>query len=167
MTFHALDQYVHSLVTNIVDNVCLYEARVTEVTRLHQISDPNFNLTELKNPASNQALADAISKIPLNPIPTGKKECPDVSVKNELGFEAGRFGWCISCRNTANLWCKDTLHPVCSDQCKRKHMIEAASIDKMADANAINVTRAAEAKLSLTDAHLVFRSIVKLSIGDG
>ena len=46
-------------------------------------------------------------------------------------------------------------------------MIEAASIDKMADTNTINVTRSAEAKLSLTDAHLVFRSIVKLGIGDG
>jgi hypothetical protein len=46
-------------------------------------------------------------------------------------------------------------------------MIESASIDKIADTNAMNITRAAEAKLSLTDAHLVFRSIVKLSIGDG
>jgi hypothetical protein len=46
-------------------------------------------------------------------------------------------------------------------------MIEAASIDRLADNNAMNVTRSAEAKLSLTYAHLVFRSIVKLSIGDG
>ena len=89
-----------------------------------------------------------------------------MSVKNELGFEAGRFGWCISCRNTANLWCKDTFHPVCSDQCKRKHIIEAASVDKQPE-NAPNVAKSSEAKLALTDAHLVFRSIVKLSIGDG
>lgn len=115
MSFNALDLYVHGLVTNIVDNVCLYEARVSEVTRLHKLVDLNPNQIESQNQVTDQALADAINKIPLNPIPTGKKECPDVSVKNELGFEAGRFGWCISCRNSANLWCKDTLHPVCSD----------------------------------------------------
>lgn len=37
----------------------------------------------------------------------------------------------------------------------------------MGEDKVINVAKAAEAKLSLTDAHLVFRSIVKLSIGDG
>jgi hypothetical protein len=45
-------------------------------------------------------------------------------------------------------------------------MIDAASIDRHSD-SAPNVTKTAEAKLALTDAHLVFRSIVKLSIGDG
>jgi hypothetical protein len=88
---------------------------VSEVTRLHHLADPQSIQPTPQNLQENKVLADAISKIPLNPIPTGKKECPDVSVKNELGFEAGRFGWCISCRNSANLWCKDTLHPVCSD----------------------------------------------------
>ena len=45
-------------------------------------------------------------------------------------------------------------------------MIEASSLDRQQD-NTANFTKASEAKLALTDAHLVFRSIVKLSIGDG
>ena len=52
------------------------------------------------------------------------------------------------------------------DECKRRHMVEASSLDRQQE-NTINFTKASEAKLALTDAHLVFRSIVKLSIGDG
>lgn len=84
-----------------------------------------------------------------------------------MGFEVGRFGWCISCRNAANLWCKDTKHPVCSEDCKKKHFYEASAIDKPSGSeSAPNFSKGKEANLALTDAHLVFRSIVKLAIGD-
>lgn len=35
VAFQPLDLYVHSIVRNMVDNVCLYEARVAEITKLH------------------------------------------------------------------------------------------------------------------------------------
>lgn len=37
--FNPLDLYVHSIVRNMVDNVCLYEARVAEIKRLHMTED--------------------------------------------------------------------------------------------------------------------------------
>jgi hypothetical protein len=93
----------------MVDYVALNDARTSEVKK-QSIED------------SEEALKDKLSKIPVNPVPSGKKDCPDTpSLKNELGFEAGQFGWCIVCRNTANLFCKDTKHPVCSSECKIKH----------------------------------------------
>lgn len=50
------------------------------------------------------------------------KKTPQVDIKNEHGIPAGKFGWCIVCRNQANLYCKDTRHPVCSYECKQKHV---------------------------------------------
>jgi hypothetical protein len=93
----------------MVDYVALNDARVTEVKR---------QCTE----DSEDMLKQKIERIPLNPVPSGKKDCPDiVGLKNELGFEAGQFGWCIVCRNSAGLFCKDAKHPVCSSECKMKH----------------------------------------------
>lgn len=151
----------------MVDNVALYEARVDEIKKLHATEDIATARSDDQN-LQSKLLNEKIAKVPLNPIPSGKKECPDVSITNELGFEVGRFGWCISCRNAANLWCKDTKHPVCSEECKKKHHYEASVIDKPAsgDSNTPVFSKAKEASLAMTDAHLVFRSIVKLAIGD-
>lgn len=38
-SFNPLDLYVHSIVRNMVDNVCLYEARIAEIKRLHSTED--------------------------------------------------------------------------------------------------------------------------------
>ena len=46
------------------------------------------------------------------------KKQVQVEIINEHGIPAGKFGWCIVCRNQANLYCKDTRHPVCSFECK-------------------------------------------------
>lgn len=37
--FSPLDLYVHSIVRNMVDNVCLYEARIAEIKRLHMTEE--------------------------------------------------------------------------------------------------------------------------------
>ena len=71
--------------------------------------------------------------IPLNPIPIAhgnkvvegepkKKSLPALDIQNEKGIAAGKFGWCMVCRNKADLYCKDTKHPVCSYECKKKHV---------------------------------------------
>ena len=36
MTFPQIDQYVFSLVQNMVDNVCLHEARVDQLTKAYE-----------------------------------------------------------------------------------------------------------------------------------
>jgi len=78
---------------------------------------------------NNITLQEEISRIPLNPFPYNKADCPDVNIQNELGIQAGKFGWCIVCRSASNLWCKDTKHPVCSSECKKKHLAEANALD--------------------------------------
>jgi brefeldin A-inhibited guanine nucleotide-exchange protein len=60
------------------------------------------------------SLQEELARIPLSPIPYSKNDSPDVRILNELGIESGRFGWCIVCRNTSDLYCKETKHPVCS-----------------------------------------------------
>ena len=36
VAFKGIDLYLHSLVRNMVDNVCLHEARVEEIKKIHQ-----------------------------------------------------------------------------------------------------------------------------------
>lgn len=55
--------------------------------------------------------------------------------------------------------------PVCSDACKNKHLYEAHALDKHPNETPV-FTRPKEAQIPLTDAHLVFRSIVRLAVGD-
>jgi len=147
----------------MVDFVSLNEARVAKVKKI--FDEETKQTEESDRPSVNQqTLKERLKKIPLNPVPSGKKECPDVVVKNELGFEAGQFGWCIVCRSAADLFCKDTRHPVCSAECKMKHQVEISQIE--GNSAETNLLKKDEARLAATDAHLVFRSIVKLSIGD-
>jgi hypothetical protein len=169
---------VFSLVQNMVDNVSLHDARVREVKARrkeheavqeeHELQDEQLsdnNEEKQQNQGSKLSLEEEITRIPLNPIPYSKKECPEVDLQNELGIDSGRFGWCIVCRNTANLYCKDTKHPVCSQECKKKHLVETNALDGPPIDSLPNFNKLDEAGLAYTDAILVFRSIVKLSIG--
>ena len=58
-----------------------------------------------------------------------EREKAQLNLVNEQGIPAGKFGWCVACRNTANLYCKHTRHPVCSFECKQNHikMLEEAN----------------------------------------
>ena len=97
----------------MVDNVCLHEARIDELK-----VDKETSFDE----------ETARRMIPLNPIPIAnegepkKKSLKPVDIQNEMGISAGKFGWCMVCRNKADLYCKDTKHPVCSYECKKKHV---------------------------------------------
>lgn len=52
------------------------------------------------------------------------------SIHNEADIPAGKFGWCIICRNEASNFCKDMRVPVCSKECKAKHMEEVATLSR-------------------------------------
>jgi len=111
--------------------VCLHGARQEEVKSKY-ISQIN----ELENSADleerqnlEEIMNQELQGIPLRSVPFKLKKddiknpkIVVVDVKNELEIVSGKFGWCIVCRNTANLYCKDTRHPVCSFECKQKHM---------------------------------------------
>jgi len=81
-----------------------------------------------------------------------------------MSLPAGRFGWCIVCRNTANIFDTETQHPVCSTECQKKHMVECSALDSSQDGTSPNFVISEEAETALQDAILVFRSIVKLSV---
>jgi hypothetical protein len=78
-------------------------------------------------------LEEEESQVPLFAVPRSSKarkkgDAPETAavkrehsggpVVNEQGIPCGKFGWCISCRQPANLYCKHTRHPVCSFECK-------------------------------------------------
>jgi hypothetical protein len=50
------------------------------------------------------------------------KKSINVYLENEKGIPAGKFGWCIVCRDKADVYCRETRHPVCSHECKKDHM---------------------------------------------
>ena len=78
----------------MVDFVELHDERCKIVTEMHN--------TQTSTSGTDSSLTEKLKQIPLNPVPQGKKECPETpDLVNELGIEAGQFGWCIVCRNTA------------------------------------------------------------------
>jgi brefeldin A-inhibited guanine nucleotide-exchange protein len=84
---------------------------------------------------------EEIQKVPLLSVPPSSKQTKEEkqkevpSIPNELGIKAGKFGWCVNCRQSANLYCKHTRHPVCSFDCKVAH------IRLLEDANQTNLDR--------------------------
>jgi len=114
--------YVSRYVTNVVDDVCMFYAKVDQVNKKY----------EGKEEAEKENLQQELNDIPLKSIPlTSDVEDPrykilrKVKIENEVGTPAGVFGWCFICRSSASLFCKDTKVPVCSLDCKFKHLEEA------------------------------------------
>lgn len=111
----------------MVDDVELYDAR-----RNHIMNKYMSQLNDLENSADleekqtiEEMMNNELNNIVIRSVPIKvKKEDQknrkqiQVDVKNESGIPTGKFGWCIVCRNQANLYCKDTRHPVCSFECK-------------------------------------------------
>ena len=62
-----------------------------------------------------QAKSDLMKK-------SSERDAASLELTNELGIPSGKFGWCVSCRASANLYCKHTRHPVCSFECKQRHI---------------------------------------------
>ena len=110
-------------------------------------------------------LQEKIDAIPLNPVLLGADDpVPAVDIKNEVGLPAGRYGWCVVSRNTADMVSQELQHPVCSVECEKKQMVEMAAVDSKDDGTSPNFKMTEEAETALQDAILVFRNIVKLSV---
>ena len=140
VTFSANEQYAHTTLTFLVDNVCLHAAKQDE-GRAHYDGQIATMREQGADEAAVQkkvaAMKEELEGIPLTAVPrlNGKKkkkaaaqvddaedkqerEKAELNLVNEQGVPAGKFGWCVACRGTANLYCKHTRHPVCSFECK-------------------------------------------------
>mmetsp|Transcript_22234 Transcript_22234/g.16666 ORF Transcript_22234/g.16666 Transcript_22234/m.16666 type:complete len:141 (+) Transcript_22234:205-627(+) len=132
------------------------------------------NSADLEEKQNLEAIMNVeINSIALRSVPFKlKKDDPKpkkmvtANIKNEHEIPSGKFGWCIQCRNTANLYCKDTRHPVCSFECKQKHMNLIDSIQAAQNEALPNFFNSEEAKRYFTDALIVFKSICKLCLKD-
>ena len=132
----------------MVDDVCLYHARVDAVKDkyLSQISNLEKDTDQEERAQLEQLMNSELENIQISAVPPQKASStkrvsslqsddisqgnlslkskkinpPQVDITNELGIPAGKFGWCIMCRGPANLYCKDTRYPVCAFECKEK-----------------------------------------------
>ena len=134
VAFAQRDEYVYSIVQNLVDNVCLHDARVKAVKREFKNNKAAAaeGEEEAKEDGEDAELQARVAGLSLNPVHQRPDEpAPNVEVMNEVSLPAGRFGWCIVCRNTANMVDAETQHPVCSNECQKKHIVDCASLDSL------------------------------------
>ena len=54
-------------------------------------------------------------------------KCKVVNERMEL---CGTIGWCIVCRKAAERYCCETRVPICSTNCKQKHLEEIKLVDE-------------------------------------
>ena len=81
---------------------------------------------------------------------------------NENNILNGNYGWCIVCRNGANLYCKDTRYSVCSVECKQQLLNMIESIDKSKNEKIPKLFDNNEVQRHIGDAIVLFKSICKL-----
>ena len=137
----ALHKMLRGLMSGMVNDVCLYTAR------------------------SEQFPAESV---PLRSVPyTLQVEDPlyqtdlDADIVNDEGHQAGKFGWCVVCQRPASSYCTDTRDPVCSLQCQQENCQVVDEANK-----AIAIYASDDMNDGFHDAHLVFKSICKLSMKD-
>lgn len=137
----SMQKMLRGLLRNLVDDVCLFAARTEQF------------------PAET---------VPIRAVPyTLQPEDPlyqsdlNADVVNEEGHQAGKFGWCVVCRKAAESYCTDLRDPVCSLQCRQENCV---IVDEANKAMAIYISD--DQNDSFHDAHLVLKSICKLSMKD-
>ena len=160
----------------MVDDVCLFDARQTQIKSRYmgQIDNLENSTDNEEKSAMEDMMRTELSNVTLRSVPlkiskdesSKIKKQIQVDIKNEHGITAGKFGWCIVCRNQANLYCKDTRHPVCSYECKQKHVNLIDSIQAPQIEGLPNFHNTEEARRYFTDALTVFKSICKLCLRD-
>lgn len=80
-----------------------------------------------------------------------------VELKNEIDETAGKFGWCVMCRKGAFSYCKDTRVPVCSKECKFKHL-------ELMNQVSVQLENFADSKAYIDDARELLDMLGQLSV---
>ena len=118
----SIERYIFKTVQHIIDDVCIYNEKINVIK-----AKPEFQADE--NVDADIKLQEELNNIPLRSVPLAIN--PDdpryrnlikVNLVNEKGNQADVFGWCFMCRGPAKLYCKDTRIPVCSLECKKRHL---------------------------------------------
>jgi hypothetical protein len=201
ITFTPEEQYAQVTLTYVIDNVCLHAAKVEEAEHFYkkQIGQLMESEEEGKEAMAEQLrlqMEEEVKAIPLLAVPRsskGRKKVEggadgektagqgqtkkagdkerQVQLANEQGLPNGKFGWCISCRAAANLYCKHTRHPVCSFECKQRHirLLEEALASHEEAPTAVATPRVSQAsgpsavdEPHARDALLVFNKLCQL-----
>ena len=168
INFSAIDQYLYMLCQNMVDNVSIYHERRNILIDKIEEQQNSISKEESKNGEENiREYEDKLNSLDLQIVPKKQmRKVPHIDIKlfNEKGIKCGKFGWCMVCRKEANLYCKDTLYPICSLDCKQRLLTLIDSIEAERTNSFPNYYNNEEMKRHFTDAILLFKSICKLFI---
>lgn len=140
-----VDSFVQqSMLSYMTDCAEIYHDRVSKA------SDKGVDITLVPERVVPQVL-DPSDPQYLNEI--------EIECSNEQGEKAGRFGWCITCRKTANYYCKDSRLPICSPECKVAYIKSEQNFDRKAyEENKNNYQRK---KQSISDCISMFKSFMR------
>jgi hypothetical protein len=96
------------IVQNMVDDVCLYHAKRDQIQAKYngQINDLENSVDLEERQALEELMKQELYGITLKSVPlkvkkdeVKSKKQVQVEITNEHGIPAGKFGWCIVCRN--------------------------------------------------------------------
>ena len=109
---------------HIIDDVCIYNEKIN-IIKARAEAHPN------ENSDADIRFQEELNNVPLrcvpivlNPDDARYRNLVKVNLMNEKGNQADVFGWCFICRGPAKLYCKDTRIPICSLECKKRHLEE-------------------------------------------
>jgi brefeldin A-inhibited guanine nucleotide-exchange protein len=136
-----LEDVAGRLLTNMVDDITLYEAKKAaneDVQTIRSVPEKESELAENRD-----------YRWIVNP-----------DIENEKGIPSGFFGWCIICRNRADIYCKESRYPICSIECKNRIVQDDERLAKYM--NGEITTEEDIAMLYLNDCISIFKSLCKL-----
>jgi len=155
--FTILDEYMYCTVHSMVDESCIYGTKLNKEQKRGQ-----KQLKEIKDKKISEEIETKMIKslqsIPVR-VSQENQHKEDLSLLNERNAPSGKYGWCIVCRNTANSICKTTLVPVCSPECRSRHI-------KMLEMLEMFLAYREEKTKYIEDVIILFRSVCKLSQRD-
>ncbi len=155
--FTILDEYMYCTVHSIVDEACIYRTKQAKEYKRGQ-----KQLREIKDKRTADEIegkmVKALQSIPVR-VAAETQHKEDVSLVNERNAPCGKYGWCVVCRNTANSVCKTTKVPICSAECRNRHI-------KMLEMLDMYLNYKEEKTKYVEDVILLFKSVCKLSQRD-
>jgi hypothetical protein len=169
-----VDDIVSKMVRNCVDDVCIFYSKIDTIQTNLANEQENIiqtqNLTDLSKITIelNSRIVYETNHIPLRSVPTSVDQIlnspryrtvHNAYIENEKGFLSGNFGWCVICRQKADLYCLYTRLPVCSLQCKKKINEDFEKADKYLNSEYFEEDQAV---LLLNDSISIFRALCKL-----
>ena len=169
-----LDDILNKILRNCVDDVCIYYSKIETIqinlANEQEIIIQSQSLTDLSKITIelNSKINYETNKIPLRTIPSNVdqilnnikyRSVHNANIENEKGFISGNFGWCVICRQKADLYCLNTRLPICGLICKKRVNEDFEKADKYLNSEYFEEDQAI---LLLNDSISIFRALCKL-----